>query len=311
MRTSQLVAASNNSLGPSTSPTSRGSLALLKEPSIDFRKFFWSDRQFLDATLQPVSELPVDIWRAIAGLLDISSVFKLSRVCQGLLGLRTDMQVLKIQYENHLADLEDVVFGKKAWNTYFGDVGEVDPIPELLIKALEQPCPFWPDKKVKETHIACWIPEKVNGIDLNLNSIGEFIKKPLHGHAGDYSRVSLPKIAEYGSATVKKGHWILLTKNIIKGSKNKSQEEQKKFLKAYPGYEMPIMLSTVIALLIHHAKTGKYFYSVEWDFTRCQEKNRGESWAVAGIENEGIYIYTYRDTEGDPGVGGLRNFIRD
>ena len=77
----------------------------------------------------------------------------------------------------------EVAFGKEAWAKYFGDVGIEPPLPTDIVKILKAPCPYWPTKKVIETHLLVLIPETINRRPLTLTSLGELIKKPLQDSA--------------------------------------------------------------------------------------------------------------------------------
>ena len=254
-----------------------------------------------------ISIIP-DVWRKIAEFLDIRSIFRLNQVCRGLRGLSQDSFVQKMVLERRRQELENDVFGKAAWNTHFGDVGEVDPIPIALLKALEEPCPFTKGKKVKETHIACWIPTHVNGIPLTFKTLGKLVKKPLQGHTIRYNHTSFEAKKDHGDTPVKKGHWILLTKTVIEGSRDKNYDEQKKIVENYAGYEVPTLLPTAIALLVHHTRTGERLYDDNpWTYTRCQETCEEVGRLVMGGFVIGLGVYHYADAD-YVGVGGLRKF---
>ncbi|MBS0615765.1 MAG: hypothetical protein JSR58_04350 [Verrucomicrobia bacterium] len=250
-----------------------------------------------------------DIWRRICEFLPTpKDILHLSQTCRAFVGLRTDAQVLPIMWQNHVNDLEKIVFGKEAWNTHFGDIGAVDPIPEALVKALEESCPFIAGKKVKETHIACWIPTHVNGTPLTLNTLDELVKKPLKGHANKFEFIWLPAKTKHGDKPIEKGHWILLTKTVLEGSRNKTYDQQKQLVESYSGYEVPTLLSTAIALFMHHTRTGERLYNDSpATFTRCQEKSDGWSLVVGGFAAGGLHVYNVYD-DGYIGVGGLRKF---
>ncbi|MGZ6330812.1 MAG: SH3 domain-containing protein, partial [Parachlamydiaceae bacterium] len=49
--------------------------------------------------------------------------------------------------------ISSIAFGKAKWATYFGDIGEEPPLPNNIQTILSSPCPFWPNKKVEETHL--------------------------------------------------------------------------------------------------------------------------------------------------------------
>ena len=66
----------------------------------------------------------------------------------------------------------NTALGKKEWEKYFGDIGIEPPLPSNIEDILNEPCSFWPDKKIKETHLLVLIPNTVNGkpftIDLDI-----------------------------------------------------------------------------------------------------------------------------------------------
>ena len=83
--------------------------------------------------------------------------------------------------------LPPLAFGKADWEKYFGEVGIEPPLPPNIHDILESSCPFWPAKKVKETHLLVLIPQTVNGKALTLDYLEQLIQKPLGGgHATKY-----------------------------------------------------------------------------------------------------------------------------
>ena len=63
--------------------------------------------------------------------------------------------------DNKLKMVRELCFGKAKWKKYFGDVGVEPPLPIEIERILKAPCIFWPDKKVKDTHLlvlACSCP---------------------------------------------------------------------------------------------------------------------------------------------------------
>ncbi|HEY4832829.1 MAG TPA: hypothetical protein VIH61_09760, partial [Waddliaceae bacterium] len=72
-------------------------------------------------------------------------------------------------------------FGRVDWKTHFGEVGVEPPFPSNIHAILEGPCPFWQNKKVKETHFLVLIPETVNGKALTLDYLEQLIQYPIAG----------------------------------------------------------------------------------------------------------------------------------
>jgi hypothetical protein len=214
--------------------------------------------------------------------------------------------------------LPDIAFGKDLWAKFFGDVGVEPPLPADIDKILEAQCPFWPDKKVKETHLLVLIPEKVTigggllfgdkTIKLNLKTLGDLVQKPRQGNATKYACLDL---GEYNDPPAPKSHWALMTRDVIKGSRNKSYQEQVALIKK--PYEAPTILAATTCILMEYFRTGKYLYSRDpRTFTRCQEKYDG-TWqlCVGGFAPGGLCVHDNFHNGGNAsyGMGGLWKFF--
>ena len=98
----------------------------------------------------------------------------------------------KMASEAMKAFSHEKAFGPKEWYTYFGArLKNVPRLPSNMTEILNASCPFWPNKKVHETHVLCLIPQTVNGQPLNLKSLGELVQKPLQGHATKYDTFNI------------------------------------------------------------------------------------------------------------------------
>jgi len=73
--------------------------------------------------------------------------------------------------------------GRSCGKVVFGDIGVEPPLPQNIHEILHNPCPFWPEKKVKDTHLLVLIPKTVNGQLLTLANLKEWIQKPKQGNA--------------------------------------------------------------------------------------------------------------------------------
>ncbi len=203
------------------------------------------------------------------------------------------------------AVLPSIAFGKAEWAKYFGDVGVEPPLPADINAILQSSCPYWPQKKVQETHLLVLVPKTVNGKPLTLKTLGELIEKPLQGTATKYLSFDL---GEYTDAPAAKSHWALLTRDVIEGSRDKSYSDQKALIKA--PYELPTVLDATVAVLMEHVRTGTKLYSEgPWTYTRCQEKyNKDLQLGVGGFGAAGLSVDYYFDSFYN-GVGGLRKFF--
>ena len=156
-------------------------------------------------------------------------------------------------------------FGKKEWGKYFGDIGLEPPLPADIEKILNEPCSFWPDKKVKETHLLVLIPNTVNGEPFTMNYLEELIQKPKFGHATKYSNYSDYAREALGDKSYP-SHWVLMTRDIIPGSRYENYSKCCELLadhskKTGLSYESPHLLDATASILMHYVKTGGRLYS--------------------------------------------------
>ena len=112
----------------------------------------------------------------------------------------------------------DKTFGEEEWEIYFGDVGVEPPLPANIEEILNEPCSFWPDKKVKETHLLVLIPNTVNGKPFTMNCLGELIRKPKSEHSTRYRFYCNGANEAVGDKSYP-SHWVLMTRDIIPGSR--------------------------------------------------------------------------------------------
>ena len=176
--------------------------------------------------------------------------------------------------------LPTLAFGATAWSTYFGDVGTEPPLPSNIHEILNAPCPYWPGKKVSETHMLVLIPEKVNGRPLTLNILGELVKTPKKGNAGNYNEDNF--FHTYGDTPAPASHWILMTRDVIPGSRSKPFTAQKALLKG--GDTVPKLLDATTAIFMQNASGGKHGYVRDpWTFTRCEEPYNASQMVVGGF----------------------------
>ncbi len=201
-------------------------------------------------------------------------------------------------------------FGKDAWAKYFGDVGIEPPLLSEILSILQSPCPFWSGKKVHETHLLVLIPQTVNGKPLTLKSLGELVQSPKQGPKTKYDYFSDSVLKEHGDTPAEPSHWVLMTRDVIPGSRKKPYADQQKLVTNVSSYQVPKIVEAAICIFMEHARTGARLYGDSpLTYTRCQEKyNKDWQLEVGGFGAAGLYVYLYDDDGGyaDYGVGGLR-----
>jgi hypothetical protein len=214
--------------------------------------------------------------------------------------------------------LPAIAFGKEMWAKYLGDVDEEPPLPPDIDKILQSPCPFFPGKKVEETHLLTLIPKTVNGKPLSLNSLEELVKHPKQGQATKYSEYWDEIKKQHGNTSPSSSYWVLLTKDVTPESRSKSYDAQVQLLKTYcqkaqVSYEVPHLLETATSLFLEYLRTGNRLYSISpMTYTRCQERvSSYPTWPlVVGLfAADGLSVPYSRVYGGVSfGVGGVRKF---
>ncbi len=216
-------------------------------------------------------------------------------------------------------DLPPIAFGAAKWTTYFGHVGIEPPLPADIYQILSAPCPFWPEKRVYETHLLILIPATVNGRPFTLNSLSELIQKPHGGgKATRYNDYWDPIKKEYGNIAPAASYWMLITKDVIPESRSKTYDTQKQRLATYNQksqlpYEIPHLLESATSILMEHVQSGTWLYSNNpITYTRCQERVfYYPDWplVVGGFAAGGLDVRNFNDDEyGHDGVSGCRKF---
>jgi len=202
-------------------------------------------------------------------------------------------------------------FDKKQWETYFGDIGKEPPLPKDIHKILKSQCPFWPEKKVGETHMLVLIPETVNGKPLNLKTLEELVKAPKKGHATKYQWKTSN---EHENQAAAKSHWALMAMDIV-GGDEKYTDQQALIARLVKqtgiDYEVPSVSDAAICIFTKYVSSGKCLFMR--NSTRCQEKTLGGDQLAVGfyspllglsVENtlfDGIHV--------DLGIAPLRKFF--
>jgi hypothetical protein len=208
--------------------------------------------------------------------------------------------------------------GEVEWKYYFGKVGATPDLPSDMVTILDSPCPFWPSKKVRDTHLLVLIPATVDGAPFSLNLLKELIQHPKNGgHKTKYRYYASDVQAQLGASSLAASYWLLMTRDVLPGSRDKTYANQKKLVAAHARrtslpYELPTALEAATAILAHHVRNGERLYSKNnnpWTYTRCQELIYGEYPAVVGgFEPSGLDVSLYGYVRNDRGIAGCRKF---
>jgi NLR family CARD domain-containing protein 3 len=189
-------------------------------------------------------------------------------------------------------------FGEVEWKQYFGDVGSAPDLPSHIAAILDGPCPFWPHKKVRDTHLLVLIPATVDGVPLTLNRLGELIKHPSHGgHRTEYRYYNERIKVQIGKESPPHSYWVLLTRDVLPGSRNTGYADQKALVANYARrksvpYALPSVLEAATAIFMHHALEGERLFGDDpWTYTRCPAgMDDRDPAVVGGFGSSGLFV---------------------
>ena len=200
------------------------------------------------------------------------------------------------------------LFGVEEWTRFFGDVGEIPPLPKNIQDILSTPCPFVREKTIGETHLLVLMPAQVNGRPFNLNRLQKLIQQPREGKARDYAEDYQTIKKDVGNLTIGSPYWLLMTSGILADSTSKDYESHCALLKSIAhttglSYTLPNALEAATTILSHAHRGVTSFYSET--FTRCQDAIGSGYVIVGGFTGETLTINRYsfaNDTVGAAGV---------
>ena len=217
------------------------------------------------------------------------------------------------------------VFGVRAWRQYFGEVGEEPLLPSDVDEILGSPCPFWPGKIVRDTHLLVLIPATVDDMSFNLNLLGELVRIPKErGYPTGCSHYPSDVQGQFGVQSPTRSYWVLMTRDVLEGSRSKSYVAQKTLVAAHAKrtglpYELPGILEAATVILSHYVRSGERLYADDpWTYTRCQELvawNNGSKCpvTVGGFSSGGLDVRSDCSAVGISsshyrGISSLRKF---
>ncbi len=208
-----------------------------------------------------------------------------------------------------------IAFGKKQWAELGLDVEDL-PLPANIDEILKSPCPYSKDgKKVEETHVLVLRPGSINGETLNADNFGKFMKSKFPELGEDGYRFIIDKAKKLGSDD--KPCWMLLKREVIDGSRNKSFAEQQKMVEeqGQEKYQVPGALDVIVCAMAEYARfkteyarsKTRLFNNDPLTYTRCQKIN-GYQVVVGGFAPDGLGVVVNFSDFNYIGVAALRKF---
>jgi hypothetical protein len=245
--------------------------------------------------------MPDSVIRHIFHFLANRDIAIASMVCKNWKSIIIKDNILKMKKINL-----DNYYGKDKWQKYFGDIGVEPTLPANIAQILNSPCPFFSEKKVRDTHILVLVPEKVNEREVHLDSLSELIKNPKRGYKMQYSWYYDFVRKELGTQS-QKSHWVLITKDLIPYARYRHYLPKKPiqlFSEITIPYNRPRTLEAIISILMHYVETGEVLYTddklgKETKSICCPEKVYDNAWPVIirADSSGNLYVYHYRDAD--------------
>ncbi|MHA7878035.1 MAG: hypothetical protein ACX93T_03920 [Bacteroidota bacterium] len=196
----------------------------------------------------------------------------------------------------------DRIFGRQKWAYYFGDVGQEPLLPSNIEDILDEDCPFWPEKKVRDTHILLLMPTKVAGAPFTLDMLSQLAPCPHRDDCGTQFFLYDSTIKEVlGRRTSIKSYWMLVTRHIIpKHHYTTSLDNHIVFVRdtvIQAGYVMPSTLEMATTIIAHHVNTNEVLYPDRFPhrpciYARCHDQvSQPISTIVGGLSAAGISLH--------------------
>ena len=218
----------------------------------------------------------------------------------------------------------DIAFGNDKWAQCFGtDVvknednrEEFSSLPSNdFIADCKKFKSIFPERNAKDSLMLVRLPKTLNG-GLTLKSLGELAKKYFSASDTGYTFIWSAIIQEQGDKSIDKSQWVVMTKDVLPGSRSKSYGQQKTIIDKLAKttgvpYQVPTTLEAATCILAEYSRSeNRLFSDSPWTYTRCQENVQGYQVVVGGFAPAGLIVVSrHYDSDDDSiGVAALRKF---
>lgn len=189
---------------------------------------------------------------------------------------------------------------------------KIPPLPEDIYQILNGKCPIYGDQKkedgtsylVKDTHFLSLVPREFG----SLKHLEGKILKPYgeknypEGQNPLQFRFFLDAARQqHGNTAFWETHWVLVTKDILPGSRNKSWSKHAAQVaalsrKALVNYKIPTLKESFTDIITHMVATGERRYQAANDhtytYTRVNEMAEGLHLSVGGSDPSGVDVFS-------------------
>jgi hypothetical protein len=186
---------------------------------------------------------------------------------------------------------------------------EMLSLPKNIAEELRRSA--FPKKNIRKTHVLVRMPK-----GLTIKKLGELAKKYFPSNIDGYGYIWPSIIDELGDKPVNESVWLLMTKDVLEGSRRKSYSQQKNIVAELAEttgvpYQVPTTLEAATCILAEYSRSeNRLFSDSPWTYTRGQENVQGFQVVVGGFAPAGLFVYYVSDYTGNDciGVAALRKF---
>ena len=230
-------------------------------------------------------------------------------------------------------------FGAEQWKQYFGvEVVDAPPLPDEINDILNETAPFVLDnangrQTVRASCMLTLIPRKIKlpsgeEVLFTLDQLGQLL---LDNNKGYFNAFSGNTNTELGSNShgyrlyskyLTEAHrtdphpgspcWVLVSKDVLKDTRNKRYVDQKKEVSEYaPLYGVPRALEVAASVLGYYAANdqARLYPDSPWTFTRCQDLGKnGSLLVVGGLTAAGLDVHSSSIDSNCSGMSCSRKF---
>ncbi len=203
-----------------------------------------------------------------------------------------------------IAIYREIAFGNDKWAQCFGtdvvkgedNVEEFSSLPsDDFIADCRKFKSIFPERNAKDSLMLVRLPKTLNG-GLTLKSLGELAKNYFSVSDTGYGFIWPAIVQEQGDKSIDKSRWVLMTKDVLPGSRNTSYGEKQKILaelaeKSLTGYEVPEILESAACILSEYFGSNICLFSNNpGTYTHCKETVLGLQTVVGGLTLAGLRV---------------------
>jgi F-box-like len=208
----------------------------------------------------------------------------------------------------------EIAFSSKNWAQWDADLvkdvnmrQEMLSLPKNIAEELRRSA--FPGKSIRETHVLVRMPK-----ELTIKKLGELAKKYFPSNTDGYRYIWSAIVDELGDKPADESIWLLMTKDVLPGSRSKSYGQQKTIIDELAKttgvpYQVPTTLEAATCILAEYSRSeNRLFSDSPWTYTRCQENVQGYQMVVGGFAPAGLSVIINIYGRVSIGVAALRKF---